>query len=95
MRRITDSDAYLKPTEFNARARAAGAYVPVEPNVLEVNMNGDFLCVHALRNGTFDFRLPFPCRVRNVKSGQDEIVSGDAFKISVEAGETWWVVFDR
>ena len=95
IRRITDSDEYLKPVEFNARAQAAGAYVPVEPNALEVDMNGDFLSVHAIRNGTFDFRLPFPCKVRNVKSGQLEDVSGDTFKISVEAGQTCWFVFEN
>ena len=95
IRRITDSDEYIKPVEFNARARAAGAYVPVEPNALEVDMNGDFLSVHALRNGTFDFKLPFPCKVRNVKSGQLEDVSGDTFKISVEAGQTCWFVFEN
>ena len=90
IRRITDSDEYIKPVEFNARARAAGAYVPVEPNALEVDMNGGFLSVHALRDGTFDFKLPFPCKVRNVKSGQFEDVSGGTFKITVEAGQTCW-----
>ena len=95
IRRITDSDEYIKPVEFNARARAAGAYVPVEPNALEVDMYGDFLSVHALRDGTFDFKLPFPCKVRNVKSGQFEDVSGDTFKITVEAGQTCWFVFEN
>ena len=95
IRRITDSDEYLRPAEFNARARAAGAYVPVGPNALEVDMNGDFLSVHALRNGTFDFKLPFPCKVRNVKSGLLEDVSGGAFRISVEAGQTCWFAFEQ
>ena len=94
LRRISTTDAYMKPAEFNARARAAGAYVPVEPNALEVDMNGDFLSVHALRNGTFDFKLPFHCKVRNVKSGKFEEVSGDTFKISVEAGQTCWFTFE-
>ena len=80
------------PAEFNALARTAGAYVPVEPNAMEVDMNGDFISVHALRNGTFDFKLPFPCKVTNVKSGQEEQVCGDTFRISVEAGQTCWFV---
>lgn len=95
VRRITDSDKYIMPDEFNAKARALGAYVPVGPNKVEVNMNGDFLCVHALTNGTFDFKLPFPCKVRNVKSGELERVSGDAFKLSVEAGQTCWFLFEQ
>ena len=95
VRRISDSDKYIMPDEFNANARAAGAYVPVEPNVLEVDMNGDFISVHALRNGTFDFKLPFPCKVRNVKSGQYENVNGDVFKIAVEAGQTCWFTLEE
>ena len=94
VRRIALTDAYIKPAEFNARARELGAYVAVGPNVLEVDMNGDFLSVHALRNGTFDFNLPFPCKVRNVKSGLYETVSGNAFKIDVEAGQTCWFTFE-
>jgi hypothetical protein len=95
VRRITDSDAYITPAGFNADARAAGAYVPVVPNVLEVDMNGDFVSVHALRNGTFDFRLPFPCKVRNAKSGLEETVTGDTFRISVEAGQTCWFTLEK
>jgi hypothetical protein len=95
VRRISDSDKYIMPDEFNANARAAGAYVPVEPNVLEVDMNGDFISVHALRNGTFDFKLPFPCKVRNVKSGQYENMNGDVFKIAVEAGQTCWFTLEE
>lgn len=95
VRRISDSDKYIMPDEFNSKARAAGAYVPVEPNVLEVDMNGDFISVHALRNGTFDFKLPFPCKVRNVKSGQYENMNGDVFKIAVEAGQTCWFTLEE
>ena len=95
IRRNVHSDEYITPVEFNARAHAVGAYVPIGPNKVEVNMNGDFLCVHALSNGTFDFKLPFPCKVRNVKSGELERVSGDAFKLSVEAGQTCWFLFEQ
>ena len=56
-------------------------------------MSGDFLSVHALRNGTFDFVLPFPCAVRNVKSGKMEQVENGKFQISVEAGQTCWFTF--
>lgn len=94
VRRLTPSDKYLTPKEFNAQARAAGAYVPVPPNVLEVDMSGDFLSVHALRNGTFEFVLPFPCAVRNVKSGKLEQVEDGKFRISVEAGQTCWFTFE-
>ena len=39
-------------------------------------------------------RAPFPCKVRNVKSGKFEEVSGDTFKITAEAGETCWFTFE-
>lgn len=90
VRRLSQEDKYITPVEFNAKARAAGAYVPVEPNVLQVDMNGDFVSVHALRNGTFGFKLPFPCTVRNMKSGLEEKVIDGGFAISVEVGQTCW-----
>ena len=90
VRRLSQEDKIITPLEFNAKARALGAYVPVEPNVLQVDMNGDFVSVHGLRNGTFDFKLPFPCTVRNLKSGQEEKVVDGSFRISVEVGQTCW-----
>ena len=37
-----------------AMAVEAGAYVAFPPDVAEVDMNGDFASVHALRNGVCD-----------------------------------------
>jgi hypothetical protein len=95
VRRLSQDDVYITPIEFNARARAAGAYVPVEPNVMQVNMNGDFVSIHALRNGTFDFKLPFPCKVRNLKSKLEEKVDSGKITLNVEAGETCWFGLER
>ena len=68
----------------------SGAYVPVSGGGLEVDMDGDFVSLHALRTGEWDFTLPFPCRVVNAKTGQDEQVSGGRVHLSLTAGETCW-----
>ena len=80
----------LSPGLFNRLARESGAYVPVTGGGLEVDMDGDFVSIHALRNGEWDFTLPFPCRVVNAKTGQDEQVSGGRVHLSLTAGETCW-----
>ena len=80
----------MSPEFFNHIVREAGGYAPVGPHALQVNMNGDFLSVHALATGTYDFRLPFACRVVNVKSGEDEEVSGGILKLDMTAGQTCW-----
>jgi hypothetical protein len=95
VRRISDSDRYIMPAGFNADARAAGAYVPVEPNALEVDMNGDFISVHALSTGVFDFKLPYRCKVVNLKTALPAEVQGDKLKLRLVAGETCWFRLDR
>ena len=62
---------------------------------MQVDMNGDFLSVHALRNGSFSFRLPFPCTVRNVKSGREEPLAADGtLPLTVESGQTCWFTLE-
>ena len=95
-RRVYVSEpAGLSPGFFNSLARKAGAYVPVVPSAAQVNMNGDFVSVHALRSGALDFRLPFPCRVTNVKSGREEPTRGGVLPLTLTAGETCWFLLER
>lgn len=47
----------LTPGAFNALARKARAYVPTREG-LQVDMNGDFLSVHCIVPGHYDFKLP-------------------------------------
>jgi len=54
------------------------------------DMGGDFVSLHAMRIGGWDFTLPFPCRVVNVKTGHDEQVSGGILHLELTAGETCW-----
>ena len=84
----------LSPGFFSRIAREAGAYVPVVPGVMQVNMNGDFISVHALREGCFDFVLPFPCRVTNAKTGNYETLIDGKLPLCMTAGETCWFLLE-
>ncbi len=86
--------AGLSADMFNRLAREAGAYVPVSGGGLQVDMNGNFVSLHALRSGAWDFKLPFPCRVVNLASGRDEATSGGNVHLVLTAGETCWLRFD-
>ncbi len=78
----------LSAAEFNRRARAAGGYVPIEPNAAQVDMNGNFIALHALKNGRFEFQLPFPAKVTNLKSNLPETVTDGKLVLQLTAGET-------
>ena len=79
----------IRAQEFNAFARGAGAFVAADPGT-EVDMNGDFLSLHALTPGRRHIRLPFPARVVNVRSGLEEPAGPDGFDADMSAGETCW-----
>ena len=85
----------LSPGFFNRIAREAGAYVPVPSGIMQVNMNGDFISIHALKEGCFDFALPFSCMVRNVKTGKHESVLDGKLPLRMTAGETCWFLLER
>lgn len=76
--------------QLNAEARAAGAYVPLPPGVVQVDMNGDFVSLHCLVPGRYDFLLPRKCEVVNMKSGERERTEGMVLPIEMTAGETCW-----
>ena len=78
----------LTPKGFNGFARAAGAYVPAEAG-LQVDMNGDFISVHCLKSGRYEFRLPFEAEVVNLKSGE-KTKSARSISLDMTGGETRW-----
>ena len=67
----------------------------MRPGVAQVDMNGDFASVHCIVPGRHDFRLPFPARVINVKSGLEEPVRDGVLQLEMSAGETCWVRIRR
>lgn len=74
---------------MNEFATEAGAYVATKPG-LQVDMNGDFVSVHCIVPGRYDFNLPFPCRIVNVKSGKEEATANGVLPLNLTAGETCW-----
>ena len=73
---------------FAALVRDAGGYVPAHDG-LQVDMNGRFLSIHALKGGHYDFTLPRPLAVRNLKDGSSAGRT-DRLKLDLTAGETCW-----
>ena len=83
--------AGLTPVFFNRLVREAGGYVPVNcGGKVQVDMNGDFVSIHALDTGHFDFCLPFPCKVVNLKTGREASTAEDVLSLNLVAGETRW-----
>ena len=82
--------AGLTAALFNRLSRESGAYVPVRGGGLQVDMNGDFVSCHALKTGEWVFKLPFECKMINLKSGLRETVRNGEMKLSMTAGETCW-----
>lgn len=86
----------LTPIFFNRLAREAGAYVPIASGgKLQVDMNGDFVSIHALDTGHFDFRLPFPCEVTNLKTEKYVPAENGILSLDLIAGETRWYSLTR
>ena len=73
---------------FNKLAREAGAYVALPPDIAQVDMNGDFISVHALTDFDAEFRLPYPCKVANLKSRKREPVRDGTMRLRMSTGET-------
>ena len=58
-------------------------------------MNAGFLSLHCILPGHYDFRLPFDCRVTNLKTGKDESAGGGTLPLDLVAGETRWYGLER
>jgi len=80
--------AGFTPGFMNRLARESGAYAAVDRTGLQINMNGDFVSVHCLRPGKYDFTLPFECQVLNLKTYELEKTVGRILKLNLTAGET-------
>lgn len=85
----------LSTSEIRRRVGEAGGYMPVPAATVEVEMNGDFLSVHAIWDCKTAFVLPFPCRVVNLKNGQMESVSAGRLPLELKRGETRWFGLER
>ena len=80
----------LSGRQLHGIALAADAYVPSEKYGLQVDMNGNFVSVHALLPGEYLLRFPYPAEVINLKNGHRRKMRGGVLRVSVFAGETLW-----
>ena len=83
----------LSPNYFHHLAKESGAYVPTDGYGLEVDMNGNFVSVHCLKQGKYSFKLPFAARVTNMKTGVVSAAAQTAIEMDLTAGETRWYQF--
>ena len=83
----------LSGRQLHGIALAADAYVPSEKYGLQVDMNGNFVSVHALLPGEYSLRFPYPAEVINLKNGHRRKMRGGVLRVSVFAGETLWYGF--
>ena len=87
-----DPKKRISAREFAEIVREAGGYVPTRAG-LQVDMNGNFLSVHALKGGHYDFKLPRPMKVRNMKDNS-LATDGATLPLDVVAGQTCWFLLD-
>ena len=73
---------------FNKIARESGAYAALPPDVAQIDMNGDFISVHALADFETELALPYPCKVVNLKSGREEPTCDGMLPLAMSTGET-------
>jgi hypothetical protein len=83
----------LTPRMFNSLVGKSGGYVPAPPG-LQVDMNGDFVSVHCLKTGIYDFILPFAADVQNVKTGE-RFKAVKSISLDFTGGETRWFSLRR
>jgi hypothetical protein len=83
----------LTPRMFNSLVGKSGGYVPAPPG-LQVDMNGDFVSVHCLKTGIYDFILPFAADVQNVKTGE-RFKAVKSISLDLTGGETRWFSLRR
>ena len=86
--------AGVSPALFNRLVSEAGGFVATRPGV-QLNMNGDFMSVHALVGGRYRIRLPREGVVREVGGRGERFAKGSFPEIEIEAGETRWFEFSQ
>ena len=87
---IAEKPGGITAQMFHDLVVAAGGYAPAPAGSLQLDMNGDFIAIHCLATGRYDFKLPRPCRVRNLKSGRWEKTAGDVLPLDLNGRESCW-----
>ena len=85
----------LSPQYLNRLVRESGGYAPVDRPGIVVEMNADFLSVHCIIPGRYDFRLPFEADVVNLKTHRETARGATRLTMDLTAGETRWYRFQN
>jgi hypothetical protein len=85
----------FSPDYFRKLALECDAYVPFDKTGLQVDMNGNFISVHCLKAGMYNFRLPFRASLVNLKT--KKLVGSSLLEKTMEfsAGETRWYLVEK
>jgi len=78
---------------LNAAAQEAGAYRVCRPGPA-VFMNGSFMSINGLINGTHRFNLPRRATVTDAWSGEVIATDAETFTLDLQADETRWLLID-
>ena len=57
-------------------------------------MNGNFVSVHCIRTGRYDFALPFKADMTNLKTSE-KVQGAHAIPLDMTGGETRWFSMRR
>ena len=82
----------LSPEYLNILAKKAGAYTLCETG-FQCKTNGNFMMVHALKNGQTTFNLPFKCNVTNLYNNK-VYLNTTKIKVNAQAGSTYYFILE-
>lgn len=72
--------------------REAGAYTLTDRSGLIVDMNGNFISLHAFKGGTYRLNLPKKSTVYDVMSGKTLAKDTDNFDLQIKAQSSMWLL---
>lgn len=79
---------------FHNIAAEAGAYTVTRPGLM-VNMNGNFLSIHAFSGGRYQVKLPRQADVFEVGSGRTIASGVMEFSLEIEPGQSQWFLLKQ
>lgn len=87
---IVSAPDSVTPSAYHDFVVASGGYAPVPAGAMQLDMNGDFISLHCLRSGHYDFELPRRCKVVNLKTGKSERTEKGILPLDLYGGESCW-----
>ncbi len=73
-------------------ARQNGSFIAVDRPGLALSMRDRFMSLHAIKRGTYQVRFPQSGKIVDADSGKVLTPNGDTASLTMEAGETRWLI---